>query len=68
MGCNHGTYQFKGQNLAILLDPGAAHNIITMHPPLEKFAQRDRSGNETHVLLSAPRLKRVLQSTAPVAR
>lgn len=63
-----GTYQFEGQNRALLLDPGAAHNIITMHPPLEQFAHRDRSGNETNVLLSAHRLKRLLQSTAPAAR
>ena len=63
-----GTYHFEGQNLAILLDPGAAHNIITMHPPPEKFAHRNRGGNETIVLLSAPRLKRLLQTIAPATR
>jgi len=63
-----GTYQFEGRNLALLLDPGAAHNIITMHPPLEQFAHRDQSGNEINVLVSAPRLKRLLQTAAPAAR
>lgn len=40
---------------AIVLDPGARHNVIEVHPPVEDFRWEDSSGNDTNVILTSKR-------------
>lgn len=55
MGCGGG----KGTK-ALILDPGATHNVIEVHPPLEMWSEwvspdvwEDNSGNDTNVILTS---------------
>jgi hypothetical protein len=50
-----GTYKYEGKNKAVVLDPGASHNVFEVHPPLDDFAWEDNSGNDTNVILSTKR-------------
>ena len=50
-----GTWKHEGVNKAIVLEPGARHNVLEVHPPIENFAWEDNSGNTTNVLLSTKR-------------
>lgn len=43
-----GTYTFEKKNKAIVLEPGATHCVIDVHPPLETFVWEDNSGNSTN--------------------
>ena len=37
---------------ALILDPGAAGNVIEIHPPIETFSWQDNSGSLSNVILS----------------
>ena len=50
-----GTYTFEGTNRAVVLTPGARHNVMEVHPPLDMFAWEDQSGNDTNIILSSSR-------------
>jgi len=50
-----GTFQYEGRNKAIILEPGAIHNVVEIHPPIGTWAWEDRSGNNTNVILSTDR-------------
>jgi len=47
-----GTYTFEGKNNAILLEPGAQHCVIEVHPPLDYHRWKDHSGSDTNIILS----------------
>lgn len=49
-----GTWDRKGTK-AVVLDPGASHNVLEVHPPIEEFEWEDNSGNSTNVILSTKR-------------
>jgi hypothetical protein len=55
-----GTYTFEKKNKALVLEPGAQHCVIEVHPPLSEFAWEDRSGSETNIVLgtNSPPYKR----------
>jgi len=48
-----GAFGFEKTNNAVVLEPGAQHNVIEVHPPLEQFKWEDNSGNDTNVILSS---------------
>ena len=49
-----GTFRYEGVNKAVILEPGAEHNVIEVHPPLEGLFQwEDNSGNDTNVILTS---------------
>jgi hypothetical protein len=44
------------QTKSLILEPGAAHNVLEYHPPIEDFAPWiDNSGNDTNVILTTKR-------------
>jgi len=51
-----GTYTFEKKNKALVLEPGARHSIFEMQPPIGNFAWKDRSGNDTNIILSTDHL------------
>lgn len=50
-----GTWHNEGKNPAVILDAGAEHNVIEVHPPIEMFLLQDNSGNDTNVMLTTAR-------------
>lgn len=51
-----GTWQNEGGNKTIVLEPGAAHNVIEVHPPLKVFLpEENNSGNDTNIILTTER-------------
>ena len=50
-----GTGGHEGINNALVLDPGASHNVIEMHPPIENYVWQNNSGNTTNVILTTRR-------------
>lgn len=50
-----GTWNMDNSH-ALVLEPGAEHQIIEMRPPIDVFRWQDNSGNDTHVHLSTSRL------------
>lgn len=52
-----GTGGHEGVNKAVILDPGAEHNVLEIHPPPEthRWVVEDNSGNDTNVILSSGR-------------
>lgn len=51
-----GTGGFEGINNALVLNAGAEHNVIEMHPPIDNYAWENNSGNTTNVFLSTSRV------------
>ena len=49
-----GTFGGSGTR-ALVLDPGASHNVIEVHPPLEQYVWEDNSGDSTNVILTTMR-------------
>ena len=47
-----GTYKVEKVAHAIILDPGAKHNVIDISPPIDRYAWRDDSGNDTNIILT----------------
>ena len=47
-----GTGSYVGVNNALVLEPGASHNVIEMHPPITNYAWQNNSGNTTNIFLS----------------
>ena len=48
-----GTYS-RDNTRAVILDPGAGHNVIEVTPPIGLFApSEDRSGNDSNVIMNA---------------
>ena len=50
-----GTYGYMDINNALVLESGASHNVVEMHPPIDYFAWENNSGNDTNVFLSTTR-------------
>jgi hypothetical protein len=50
-----GTYSMDRTN-ALILDPGADHQIIQMRPPIDVFRWQDHSGKDSNVFLATSRL------------
>ncbi len=52
-----GTWGHEGVNKAVILDPGAEHNVLEIHPPPEThhWVVEDNSGNNTNVILTSGR-------------
>ena len=50
-----GTGAYVGINNALVLEPGASHNVIEMHPSIDNFAWQDNSGGNLNVILSSTR-------------
>jgi hypothetical protein len=46
-----GTYTFERKNKALVLEQGAQHCVIEVHPPLSQFAWEDRSGANTNIIV-----------------
>ena len=60
-----GTWRYEGINKALILDSGARHNVFEIHPPIERFAMEDKSGNDTNVILSSDRPPFCVPKTKP---
>jgi hypothetical protein len=50
-----GTYTFERKNKALVLEPGAQHCVIEVHPPLSEFAWEDRSGADSNLIIGTDR-------------
>ncbi|MBI4556509.1 MAG: hypothetical protein HY706_02915 [Candidatus Hydrogenedentes bacterium] len=48
-----GAWQNERVNKVLVLDPGTAHNVIEVHPPIRQFQWQDDSGNKTNVILGS---------------
>ena len=56
-----GTYGFERKNRAVILDPGAEDNFIFVQPPIETFAWKNNSGNDSNVIMSSRRYRKLLR-------
>ncbi len=63
-----GTYTHEHKNLALVLEPGAKHCVIEMHPPIENFAWEDRSGDASNSILDATKLPTAERPRAAAGR